>query len=74
VAGKLACATFDEVVYVGDQPWDLRAARELGIAFLGIGRDSRARRLEREGATVVSGYGEPDSFLKLLDTVAGVSG
>lgn len=61
---------FDRVVYVGDQPWDLHAAREIGAAFLGIGEGERAARLEAQGARVVGGYEDEGGFLDLLEKAA----
>jgi len=58
---------FDHVVYVGDQPWDLSAARQLNVGFLGIAAAGRAQRLEQLGARVVENYLDPDRFLTLLD-------
>jgi len=40
-------------VYVGDRPWDVRAARVLGIGFVGVGRGSAADKLREAGAEVV---------------------
>lgn len=61
--------TFERVVYVGDQPWDLQAARQQGAAFLGIGTDTRRHRLERQGARVIESYEDPDRFLSLLEKI-----
>jgi phosphoglycolate phosphatase-like HAD superfamily hydrolase len=44
---------FDKVVYIGDGVWDVRAARELGISFLGIAVGERARKLGQAGASCV---------------------
>jgi phosphoglycolate phosphatase-like HAD superfamily hydrolase len=45
---------FDSVVYIGDGVWDVRASRNLGFAFIGIGREpSRVERLRGEGADVI---------------------
>lgn len=55
---------FDRVIYVGDGVWDLRAARELGIDFIGVGRKERADRLREGGAgTVVGDLSELDGSL-----------
>lgn len=40
-------------VYVGDRPWDVRAARALGMGFLGVGRGKAAETLRGAGADVV---------------------
>jgi len=42
-----------EAVYFGDRPWDLRAARALGLSFIGIGIGEAAARLREAGASVV---------------------
>lgn len=47
--------SFDRVVYVGDGVWDLRAAQELGVDFIGVGREERAERLREGGAETVVG-------------------
>jgi phosphoglycolate phosphatase-like HAD superfamily hydrolase len=44
---------FDKAVYIGDGVWDVRAARELGIGFLGIAAGERARKLEQADALCV---------------------
>jgi hypothetical protein len=31
------CSIFEQVVYLGDGPWDLQASYSLGYAFIGIG-------------------------------------
>jgi phosphoglycolate phosphatase-like HAD superfamily hydrolase len=43
----------DGVVYVGDGVWDGRAARSLGLGFVGIGRGKRRASLRKEGAADV---------------------
>lgn len=37
-------------VYVGDGPWDLEAARDLGWTFVGVGQGDQAKRLRAAGA------------------------
>lgn len=44
---------FDRVVSVGDGPWDVQAALNLGIPFVGVGCGTRADKLRRVGATHV---------------------
>jgi phosphoglycolate phosphatase-like HAD superfamily hydrolase len=60
-------AAFDAVVYVGDQPWDLGAARALGVGFVGIEAEGRARRLEAEGVRVAANYRDARRFFDLLE-------
>jgi phosphoglycolate phosphatase-like HAD superfamily hydrolase len=52
---------FEKVVYVGDGVWDVRAAKTLGIGFLGLATGNKAGRLVEEGASCLL----PD----LLDSV-----
>ena len=44
---------FDAVTYVGDQPWDVVAAKTLGFAFVGVGEPDRSERLRAAGAETV---------------------
>ena len=45
--------SFERVVSMGDGLWDVRAARNLGFAFVGLARGARAKRLRRAGASHV---------------------
>ncbi len=44
------CDPLDRIVCVGDGVWDLRTARQLGYAFIGVGSGAKADRLHAEGA------------------------
>ncbi|MFN2425540.1 MAG: HAD family hydrolase [Candidatus Binatia bacterium] len=77
LAAAIASATtaaggrkYDHVVYVGDQPWDLSAARQLGVGFLGIGSGPRALRLQQQGTHVVEDYFDTSRLLHLLEETA----
>jgi phosphoglycolate phosphatase-like HAD superfamily hydrolase len=50
---KYGQGAFEKVVYVGDGVWDVRAAKALGIGFLGLSTEAKARRLLEEGALCV---------------------
>lgn len=63
-------ARIDAVVYVGDQPWDLHAARRIGAGFVGVGSGERAARLEGGGALVAGGFYDADAFVDLLEEAA----
>jgi beta-phosphoglucomutase-like phosphatase (HAD superfamily) len=53
--------------YVGDGIWDVKAARELGWWFIGIGGGDQAELLRQAGAaTVLPDYRSPEIFLTLL--------
>ena len=40
-------------VYIGDRPWDVGAARALGMGFIGVGRGIDADKLREAGADIV---------------------
>jgi phosphoglycolate phosphatase-like HAD superfamily hydrolase len=59
---------FESAVYVGDGPWDLRAARRLGWGFIGVGAGEAGDRLRRAGAQrVIADFSDVGVF---LDAVA----
>ena len=56
---------FERIVGVGDAPWDVEAAGNLGIPFVGVGKGDRGLRLRQVGAThVLEGYCD---YQKLID-------
>jgi len=56
---------FARVVSVGDGLWDVRAARNLGFPFLGIGGGEGEKKLRRAGAThVIKDFSD---YSRLLD-------
>ncbi|MGH7951420.1 MAG: HAD family hydrolase, partial [Limisphaerales bacterium] len=58
---------FDSVTYFGDGIWDLRAAKNLGYHFVGIGSEAKAERLRNAGAKIVlSNYLQVDSLMQIL--------
>lgn len=58
-------------IYVGDKPWDLIAARKLGIGFLGVGSGKPAIQLRQAGATEVqSDFRDADTILNLIKRLA----
>jgi phosphoglycolate phosphatase-like HAD superfamily hydrolase len=69
-AGRAAekhATQFGRFTYVGDGAWDVRAARELGWGFIGIGSGEQADRLRRAGAAIViPNYRPVEAFLRLL--------
>ncbi|HEY2773360.1 MAG TPA: HAD family hydrolase [Candidatus Binatia bacterium] len=68
IATQRSGAAFERIVYVGDQPWDLGAARDNGVAFVGVGSGERAARLQGHGATVIAGYRDTARFLSMLES------
>jgi phosphoglycolate phosphatase-like HAD superfamily hydrolase len=60
-----------KVVYVGDGVWDVRAAKALGIGFLGVAAGDEALRLAGEGAAhVLPDFSDPVRVRKCLEVVA----
>lgn len=58
---------FQRVVLLGDGSWDVTAARDLGLPFVGIGRGAAAARLKAAGARhVVADFRDADEVLRLL--------
>ena len=59
---------FDRVVSIGDALWDVRAATNLELNFVGVGGGERASSLRDAGAShVVGDYQQYDVFLQYLD-------
>jgi phosphoglycolate phosphatase-like HAD superfamily hydrolase len=62
---------FEKVVYVGDGVWDVRAAKVLGIGFLGLAAGNKAGRLLEEGAScVLPDFSNPVRVSECLETAA----
>ena len=62
--------TFSRIIYVGDGVWDVRASRQLGYGFIGIGENDGADKLRAEGAVhVLKNFENSDAFLSLLTSV-----
>ena len=57
----------EEAVYIGDGLWDLRAARKLGIPFIGVGY--RKEKLEAAGATHTLRDLSPLNFWQVIETI-----
>lgn len=58
---------FEKVVSLGDGLWDVRAARNLGFAFVGVGSGERAERLRAAGAShVVEDFRDYDRLIRSL--------
>ena len=63
--------SFGKVVYIGDGVWDVRAAKALGIGFLGLATDNKAGRLVEEGAScVLADFSDPVQVSECLERVA----
>lgn len=58
---------FERVVSIGDGVWDIQAARELGLPFVGVGFGARACRLRAAGASITIA-----DFADLASTVSAL--
>jgi phosphoglycolate phosphatase-like HAD superfamily hydrolase len=59
---------FSDFTYVGDGIWDVKAARNLGWNFIGVGTGERAEALRRSGAVkIIPHFEPPRKFLDLLN-------
>jgi len=67
LAAERAGMPLSQSVYVGDGVWDMRACRELEIAFIGTG--ARTHRLSESGVQHLLEPLEPASFVALLRTL-----
>lgn len=60
----------DRVISFGDAPWDVRAAGNLRLPFIGIATGGRALELRRSGATEVFGdFRDVDVVIAAIDRV-----
>jgi phosphoglycolate phosphatase-like HAD superfamily hydrolase len=66
-AAKKYMVEFSGFTFIGDGVWDVRAARNLGWTFIGIGAGENAERLRRAGAdTIIPDYNPIARFLSIL--------
>ena len=66
-SGRCTGLDFSAVTYVGDGAWDVKAARQLGWNFIGVGAGEAAEQLKRAGAeTVIPDFEPTKAFLELL--------
>jgi phosphoglycolate phosphatase-like HAD superfamily hydrolase len=68
---RTGCKVFYSRTYVGDAPWDVQAARELGYEFVGIARGLHADRLWNAGARCVVADFRDGAFRRRLEQVWG---
>jgi len=58
---------FERIVSVGDALWDVQAAGNLGIPFVGVAKGDRGPRLQQVGAThVLEDYSDYDQLIDCL--------
>ena len=60
---------FDRVVSIGDGVWDMLAARDLGLPFVGVGPGGRTERLRAAGVGVIlEDYADIGATVAALET------
>lgn len=60
---RAGATTHPHVVYVGDGPWDLEAARSLGFAVVGVAPDGQDGRLREAGVQdIIRDFGDYHLF------------
>jgi phosphoglycolate phosphatase-like HAD superfamily hydrolase len=65
----------DRVVYLGDAAWDVHAARELLIGFVGVAEEGDGRPLREAGAArLVRDYTDPAAVIRTLEEAASGAG
>jgi phosphoglycolate phosphatase-like HAD superfamily hydrolase len=63
-----ANGSFDKIVSIGDGVWDVRAARNLGLPFVGVDAERNGQRLRDQGVDeVLSDFTDFEKFLQALD-------
>lgn len=70
-AVEKAGGVLQDAIYVGDGLWDLRACKQLGIRFVGVGR--RAENLRAAGALHVLADLSPELFWKARDALEKIA-
>ncbi len=64
----------DRIVFVGDGLWDVEAAAQLGISFLGVGTGLHAAKLRARGTSIViPDFRDYDQALGALSSAACVN-
>jgi phosphoglycolate phosphatase-like HAD superfamily hydrolase len=69
LAIRKACdRDLQRIVVLGDAVWDVQAARQLSLPFIGIGREEKGARLLEAGAVeVLADYSDFRAFAEALD-------
>ncbi len=68
LAAARAGRVVSDAVYVGDGVWDVKAARELGMRFIGIGKKHELLR-EHGARSVLASFGDGKAFYDALKDV-----
>jgi phosphoglycolate phosphatase-like HAD superfamily hydrolase len=62
---------FRKVVFIGDGVWDVKVARRLGLAFIGVGDKDKQKLLRAAGArSAIEDFSEYDFFLQEVERAA----
>ncbi len=66
LAASRAGIEVNDAVYVGDGVWDLKAAREIGMRFVGVGEHHEILR-EHGASRVLASFADHAQFFRLLE-------
>ncbi|MGE4092586.1 MAG: HAD family hydrolase [Candidatus Binatia bacterium] len=59
---------FSHIVYIGDGVWDVRTARQLNLAFLGVASGEREAALRAAGATaIIQNFADIAQFRQVIE-------
>lgn len=65
--------TYGKIAYIGDGVWDIKAAKESGVGFVGVGSKKNREVLMQEGASIiVADFERTGEFITALES-AGCS-
>jgi phosphoglycolate phosphatase-like HAD superfamily hydrolase len=59
----------DNAIYVGDGPWDVASARQLGVGFIGVDCDGAARLTGLGVKHLLPDFGDFDRFMAAIEDV-----
>jgi len=58
---------YDDIVYVGDGPWDVKTSATMGMRFIGISGDAPAEKLYALGARIcLQDFSDPEIFFEAV--------
>lgn len=61
---------FETVTYIGDGVWDLKASKNMGYHFIGIGFYNNETQLRQEGASyILNDYSDQKEFFAKMDKI-----
>jgi len=66
----LSVSQFETVTYIGDGVWDLKASKNMGYHFIGIGFCNNEAQLRQEGAShILNDYSDQKKFFAKMNKI-----